>query len=254
LVKLVIPISNVLPERELLLTLDSRVEDARRFCGGWRRFELFVRLPVDPSQAAKSQRLRGAVKAGFTLLELLLVLAVLVTLAALSWPRMMRYVAENSLKQNVETVRRELAATRIRAIESGLTYQFRFEPMAQAFVILPFDRHEIVTDDEKSTAPPPAKTLVGHLSSDSQFDPAIDKTGETTGGQRLDEMWLALLKEGALYTDTIWSQPILFRPNGESQDARLVIRDKHGNTIELTVRGLTGGVRVERMRRPEVQP
>ena len=180
-------------------------------------------------------------------------LAVLVTLAALSWPRMMRYIAENSLKQNVETVRRELAATRILAIESGLTYQFRFEPTAQAFVILPFDRPEIVATDSQSTTPR-VKTVVGHLSTDSQFEPATDKTGKMIGGQRLDEMWLALLKQGALYTDTTWSQPILFRPNGESQDAQLVIRDQNGNTIELTVRGLTGGVRVERLRRPEVQP
>ena len=123
-----------------------------------------------------------------------------------------------------------------------------------SFVILPFDRPEIVATDEKPTSSTKVKTIVGHLSSDSQFEPATDKTGKSLGGQRLDDLWLALLKNGALYTETIWSQPILFRPNGESQDARLVIRDKVGNTIELTVRGLTGGVRVERMRRPEVQP
>ncbi len=222
--------------------------------GGWRRFGLFVRLPVNPGRTAKPQRLRGLVRVGFTLLELLLVLAVLVTVASLSWPRMMRYMTENALKQNVETVRRELAATRILAIKSGLTYQFRYEPTAQGFVILPFDRPDMVATDAKSTSPTKVKTIVGHLSSDSQFEPATDKTGQSTGGQRLDEMWLALLKNGALYTETIWSQPILFRPNGEAQDARLVIRDKNGNTIELTVRGLTGGVRVERMRRPEVQP
>ena len=254
MVNQVFPGSNVLPELGLLFRLDSRVEEPAGSAAETRRFELFVRLPMAPGWAAKSHRLRGSVRAGFTLLELLLVLAVMATLSALSWPRMMRYVEENSLKQSVETVRRELAATRILAIESGLTYQFRFEPNAQAFVILPFDRPEIVATDSRTTTPPKVKTVVGHLSTDNQFEPATDKAGKSTGGQRLDEMWLSLLKEGALYTDTIWSQPILFRPNGESQDAHLVIRDKTGNTIELTVRGLTGGVRVERMRRPEVQP
>ncbi len=215
-----------------------------------------LRLPIDPGQPANRRRLRGSVRAGFTLLELLLVLAVLITVAALSWPRMMRYIRENSLKQNVETVRRELASTRILAIESGLTYQFRFEPTAQAFVILPFDRPDLVaTDPQSTTSPKPKlKTIAGHLSTDCQFEPVPDKSGHSTGGQPLPEMWLALLKDGALYSQTSWSQPILFRPNGEAQDARLLIRDKVGNSIELTVRGLTGGVRVERMRRPEGKP
>ena len=166
----------------------------------------------------------------------------------------MRMIEENALKQNVETVRRELAATRILAIESGLTYQFRFEPTAQAFVILPFDRPEVVTTDGQSAPAPKLKTIVGHLSADCQFELATDTSGQSTGGQRLDDIWLTLLKNGALYTQTTWSPPILFRPNGESQDARLVIRDKVGNTIQLTVRGLTGAVRVEALRRPEVQP
>jgi len=196
----------------------------------------------------------------FTLLELLLVLGVLVTVASLSWPRMMRVVQENALKQNVETVRRELANTRILAIESGLTYQFRFEPTAQAFVILPFDRPEAVATNDNSSptsngkTAPKLKTIEGHISSNCHFKPATDTTDQSIGGQRLDDLWLALLKHGALYSQTVWSPPILFRPNGESNDSQLVIRDQAGNTIKLTVRGLTGAVRVEPMLRPEVLP
>ena len=213
-----------------------------------------MRLPVDLGRSAKPHRLTGTARAGFTLLELLLVLAVMVTVASLSWPRMMRYMQENALKQNVELVRRELAATRILAIESGLAYQFRFEPTAQSFVVLPFERPEIVATDAEQEPKPSVKTVAGKLSIDCQFEPATDKAGESSGGQRLDDIWLSLLKNGATYSDTVWSPPILFRANGESQDARLVVRDKTGNTIELHVRGLTGAVRVDRMRRPEVQP
>ncbi len=212
---------------------------------------MFVRLPEGPIRAAKLQLSRGRVRTGFSLFELLLVLAVLVVIGSLSWPRMMRYVAENGLKQNVELVRHELAGTRIMAIESGLTYQFRFEPTAQAFVILPYDRPEAPATD--NTAAPPRKFVAhsGKISSDCLFKPPTDNAGKPTGVSRLDDAWLVLLKDGALYSQTAWAEPILFRPNGESQDARLVIRDKAGNTIELTVRGLTGAVRVERMRRPE---
>lgn len=191
---------------------------------------------------------------GFTLLELLLVLAVMAVIAGISWPRMMRYMVENSLKQNVELVRRELAATRILAIESGLSYQFRYEPAKQTFVILPFDRPETLANEASAATPTKVKTVVGVVSSDCAFQPPRNTAGKMEGGQRMDDAWLALLKNGAQYQDTIWSQPILFRPNGEGQDATLTIQDKVGNSILLKVRGLTGAVTVERLRRPETQP
>lgn len=207
---------------------------------------MFPRLP-ELTVARNARR-------GFTLLELLLVLAVMAVIAGLSWPRMMRYMNENSLKENVEVVRRELAATRIRAIESGLSYQFRYEPAKQTFVILPFDRPEVVASDDPAVTPTQVKTMLGKISEDCAFAPPRNSQGRMEGGQRMDETWLALLKNGALYQDTIWSQPILFRPNGESQDASLTIQDSVGNTILLKVRGLTGGVTVERLRRPEALP
>lgn len=223
---------------------------------------MWIRHLSHPPQKATLERRRGSPRSGFTLLELLLVLGVLVVIASLSWPRMMRYVQENALKQNVDTVRRELAATRMHAIDSGLTYQFRYEPTGQQFLVLPFER-PIVSDSEgagtASSATPPAttpkvKTVEGRISADFRFDPPSDAAGQATGGQRLSEHWLSLLKNGGQYAQATWSPPILFRPNGESQDAQLVVKDKTGNSIKLTVRGLTGGVRVEPLQRPEARP
>lgn len=191
---------------------------------------------------------------GFTLLELLLVLAVMAVIAGLSWPRMLRYMEENALKQNVEVVRRELAATRILAIESGLCYQFRYEPAKQSFAVLPFDRPDVVASSDPTAPKTKVKSVVGTLSSDCLFQPPKDGHGKFLGGQRMDDTWLALLKDGAQFHDTVWSPPILFRPNGEGQDATLTVQDKLGHMIQLKVRGLTGAVTVERIRRTESQP
>ena len=221
-----------------------------------------IRDPSHSSHSGRAQLLSSPNHWGFTLLELLLVLGVLVVIASLSWPRMMRYVQENALKQNVETVRRELASTRIHAIESGLTYQFRYEPGGQLFLVFPFERPSVpesegagTTNSSGQPAPPSkVKTVEGRISADFRFETPSNATGQTTGGQRLSDQWLSLLKNGAQYTQTVWSPPVLFRPNGESQDTQLVVKDKSGNTMKLTVRGLTGGVRVEPLQRPEVRP
>lgn len=189
-------------------------------------------------------------RTGFTLFELMIVLAVLAIIAGMSWPRMMRYIEENQLKDNTETVRRELAATRMLAIDSGLTYQFRYEPGKRAFIILPYDRPESPSDDKTAEDRPKVKTVSGELAEDCSFAPATD----VTGGERLDEQWLSLLPNGAQYSDTVWSAPILFRPNGEGQTRQLTVRDVTGRSIALRVRGLTGSVTVDKLRSAETQP
>jgi prepilin-type N-terminal cleavage/methylation domain-containing protein len=223
---------------------------------------MWIRHPALSPQAPTPQRPRGSHHLGFTLLELLLVLAVLVVIGALSWPRMMRYVQENALKQNVDAVRRELASTRMHAIESGLTYQFRYEPTGQQFLVLPFERPNDADSQESGTATPSdqpptatkAKTVEGRISADFRFDTPTDAAGQTVGGQQLSDQWLSLLKNGAQYSQTTWSPPILFRANGESQDAQLAVKDQTGNSIKLSVRGLTGSVRVDPLQRPETRP
>lgn len=223
---------------------------------------MWIRHPARSPVTPTPERRRGPHPLGFTLLELLLVLGVLVVIGALSWPRMMRYVQENALKQNVDTVRRELASTRMHAIESGLTYQFRYEPTGQQFLVLPFERPTVSDSEESGTAnstnqpatTSKAKTVEGRIAADFRFDTPTDTSGQTAGGQHLGDQWLSLLKNGAQYSQTTWSSPILFRPNGESQDAQLAIKDKTGNSITLSVRGLTGAVRVEPLQRPETRP
>lgn len=234
----------------------SRGVDIRRE----NEVELLRRLLHETARSTGYQDSLVRCRPAFTLVELLVVLGVLVVMASLSWPSLMRYVEENSLRQNAELVRRELANTRVLAIESGLTYQFRFEPQGRDFVILPFHDPQVSTNDSKKVSqndePRPAKvkTVVGHLSEGTTFGHVIESsdTPSDTGGHRLGEKWLAMLKDGALYTDTAWSAPVLFRPHGASADTRLLIRDKSNRSVTFSVRGLTGAVRVGRIQTAEV--
>ena len=76
---------------------------------------------------------------GYTLLELLLVVAILVIFASAVAPTVVARMAEYRLKQGAETARFALSATRIHAIDVSSVYQFRFEPGGRRFLAVPTD-------------------------------------------------------------------------------------------------------------------
>jgi len=66
--------------------------------------------------------------------------------------------------------------------------------------------------------------------------------GETT----LDSRAAMISAESTtmLSAEAGWSQPILFYPDGTTSDARLTVANEQGRYIDVTLRGLTGVVKV----------
>jgi len=181
--------------------------------------------------------------AGFTLLELLLVLAVLVTVASLTGPSMMRYLREQDIREGAEATRIAAASTRIKAIDTGLTYQLRYEPDGRRFVVIPFDPPETLaassssTDDGVSTYP----VLSGRLAETCSFV-IPDDAEPIAEGLPVDSF--SMLPDAAELEATTWGPPILFYPDGTADDAQLRIVNEDELSVDLQVRGLTGTVSV----------
>ncbi len=76
-------------------------------------------------------------KPGFTLLEMMLVLAVLAVVAVVTVPAVDRMYRTHRLQQTANDLRAKLAATRLHSIDEGIAYQFRFEPNGRHFVVIP---------------------------------------------------------------------------------------------------------------------
>ena len=170
-------------------------------------------------------------RAGYTLLEMVLVLAVLIAVASISWPMMQRVYADVQLKQSVEAVRVKLAGTRIHAIDTGLVYQFRYEVGGRRFAALPAEVGAASSELSGDDALP---SLSGRLPEDIRFQQlgADLLTGE---GAALE---LSRLEFGNRWKD------IFFMPDGSAVDAVFDLADSQERFIRLSVRGLTGGVRV----------
>ncbi|MEI8019210.1 MAG: prepilin-type N-terminal cleavage/methylation domain-containing protein, partial [Schlesneria sp.] len=78
-------------------------------------------------------------RSGFTLLEVMLVLGVLAIFAGMTVPSVMRMFGQQKLTGAAERVRSSIASTRIRAIESGIIYQFCCETNGSRYVVVPFE-------------------------------------------------------------------------------------------------------------------
>lgn len=188
---------------------------------------------------AKSQQ-RGPW--GFTLLEIVLVLSVIVVIISMTWPSLMRYAAQEQLRDAAISVRHELAGCRIHAVENGLVYQFRYEPGGRYYAALPYDRPDTgnsktdVSNSRVKTSNGPAVTL-HKLPETLQFQVKPSQPVE-----QLAPEWQAMLSQREPLGIVSWSVPLLFFMDGTSDNATVIVEDQQGNSQTLTLRGLTGGV------------
>lgn len=205
-------------------------------------------------------------RGGFTLFEILLVLVVLVTVLSLTWPVLDKIHSQYRLRQGGQLVQVRLAAARVQAINSGLVYQFRYEPGGQRFVVLPFDQQALSAQPAPGTHGP--RKLAGKLpSARARFEAPHAAAGMTGAGagatgagstsaaagvnsaQSLPAAWLAGIPDVDQFTDAAWSQPILFYPDGSASQSLLTIRDGKSDYVTVSVRSLTGSISVSKIER-----
>lgn len=88
---------------------------------------------------------RGRVRYGFTLLELLIVLALLVMLMSMGFPSVHRMHVRNQLTSSAQQLQAELYRTRLEAMKNGKAYVFRYQYGSSLFEVLPkevYDQRE----------------------------------------------------------------------------------------------------------------
>lgn len=213
-------------------------------------------------------------RSAFTLLELLLVLALIAAVAALAWPALDRPLATQRLRRAAEQVRMQLIKTRTKAISTGETFAFRYQPDK------PLMRIEASTQNEDLIAAsstlgatgssfggsmqmggaqmagasssagaitPSAGTMGGPAQptppvEDVLPDPIVFYGGEVASDARADQLSAQERMKGSI--DLSWSQPVLFFPDGTAVAARIALAGDRGRAIVIEVRSLTGAVRV----------
>jgi type II secretory pathway pseudopilin PulG len=183
--------------------------------------------------------------AGFSLLDLLLVIGVLVAVSAMAVPPLMDRIRAGRVQDAAESVRDVLGNARRYAIDAGVDYHFRYEINGHFFVAIPAEPNPILANsysgDEQDTR---VVVEAGEIDETLFLRPF---SGDTSGGESLEpEAFTDLPNAGELASKT-WSAPILFRFDGTSEDKRFRVIDEEQNAAEISVRGLTGAVRVSQV-------
>lgn len=175
---------------------------------------------------------------GFTLFEVLLVLTILTLVVGLAWPSLSRLFAHHRLRQAANLLSVRMSAGRIRAVETGLIYQFRYEPGGRRFLLVPFDREQV---DETSPNAQRAIRIVGKLPASCRFEGGQSFNDK---GTAIPDDLLAGIANAADFVGALWSTPTLFHPDGTATDFEVAIVGDKKEQVRLTLRALTGSVTV----------
>lgn len=176
---------------------------------------------------------------GFTLFELIIVLVLLSLVGALTVPTLNRLYSHHHLRQAVDLLGVRISSGRVHAVETGLTYQFRYEPGGRRFLIVPYDQ-----EPPSASGAPRATRTVGMLPAVCKFE-----GGNTLSekGSSVPSDWLVGLPDAGEYTGATYSGPALFHPDGTATDMKLIVHGPKNESVELTMRALTGAVTVSQV-------
>ena len=171
--------------------------------------------------------------AGMTLMELLLVIAIMVVVTAVAAPAVQQTLANQSLKKSADRVRVAMGQARVKAIKNGEEYAVFISPGGSFFNVAPFRTFE----QQGALAGQRELDLVEGRATSFEDDllprGVVFVAAEAAVDSRGADILATTGSKGAL-------EPIFFYPDGTSQDAIITLQNQKQATIEVHLRGLTG--------------
>ncbi len=199
---------------------------------------------MTPQNLASSNSTAGAGRRrGFTLVEILIVMAVLVVIFAMAVPLIRKPLVRREVQSAADSVRTKMFHARIGAMRSSHVYTFQYQPGSGTYRVSPQELASAQTADGSQGA------TEDPVLADGEHQPSED--GSLPDGMRLiaddspdpdasDAAPAAIAQGGD--GGNGWSDPIFFYPDGTTSDARLIVASGRGYAIHIRIRGVTGNV------------
>jgi Tfp pilus assembly protein FimT len=185
---------------------------------------------------------------------MLIILAVLVLMAGIAWPVLRSPWRRTQVEDAANHARVALARVRVKSIESGSAWEFCFLPGSGQFAYRPVaPGHDAERTAEAGTSQDALdeESVEGELPHGVFFrDPRSRETFNSLDVSDSADAAPRAAEEISRLDATDWSEPILFYPNGRASNVRLELQGPKGLSVAVTLRGLTGMAKVEKLQRP----
>lgn len=180
-------------------------------------------------------------RSGYTLLEMLLVLTVMMIIASLAASPLMSSWQRHRLSEAAESVRSLAAGTRILALDNGEHWQFRFEPGGTRFVRVPLKE---VGDASQASGASQQQGVNGQLSGVLPEGIVFgEDMNNSSSADNLSSSQLAGMPDSGELGQVKWSSAIVFFGDGTASQTMFTVEDsENGGLRQISVRDLTGAV------------
>ena len=182
-------------------------------------------------------------RSAFTLIELLLVMAVVIVVLAMATPSFNRMFQRSALDRGADRVRAAMGEARVKAVKEGDVFAVFVARGSNWFDVGPFansqnqisrvNRDQNLANQqgnsgfEENLLPNGVRFAATDVLSDARAAEVLSGTESSSGGGL---------------------QQILFYPDGTSQNASVVLQNEIGGIVEIQLRGLTGLSKSVRLR------
>jgi prepilin-type N-terminal cleavage/methylation domain-containing protein len=207
----------------------------------------------------------------FTLIELMIVMAIIVSVLAIAWPRMRRLAAKTQIREAAIEFKAACTEARDRAARSAKPVDLRYQFGRSRFRLSESDQVDLETDSViQVNSPVDSQQVPSEIepyseeykltqgvvfddpsNHDQEFDvDALDDRSDLTDRPRLGQADKLKVGQNQVL-DWTESERITFYPEGRSTSATVrILATDSGDSIMLTVRGLTAGVSIGDVEKP----
>ena len=201
---------------------------------------------------------------GFTLLELMIAMAIMATALSVAWPLLRRPLLQSVSQEAAQQVIVTLGQARATAIALGIPVQIRYEPGGQLYQLRAVAGPAATAESDAAAPNVPTMTTATMTTATAIPPPGYEDyelpvdVSFAAPVRRLGAASLAVIDtlehpaaedtedRPSLTADPItaqeihWSAPIHFFPDGRAEQATLSIEGPDAVVIDITLRGLTG--------------